>query len=1260
VTSRHKPDSCAGCACESHGTDFSRVEGTGSNHVMLVGEASGEMEARDGLPFRPYAPAGSLLERTFRRMGMDRQQFSTTNILRCRPRNNWLEGAPWEYSAINHCKSNLDDAIADRRPRCIVALGGTALRELTGMTGASRGITHLAGYVLPATVGRKWPAVAEQRLVELGVTSLSSDAIPVIANYHPAFLRRGKASHQGLFARILHRAVQISAGRDTAFEWNIDPEVDHVRLNYQTRPTTDEAMAFANYVLDNSRLPVSYDLETEESASLDEDAREGFVDTHIRLMQFAIGGKGAIALPREPGFEKARQAILHSPNTKCGHNVWLFDNKVLRAAGEREGIDLAPRGIIHDTLQMFHHWQPDLPAHLQFCAQFVSFPFPWKHLAGSHIAFYGCADVDATLRLYTFLEAALKRDGIHGDSTLGYLGQVAAVRPVLAAMEDRGMPIDDSARLALDEEFTLAQSTLGRELAALAPDSCKRVHPKQGYKGVPPQVKECVLIFASDPNGIPPERQRYQDGEDGEWYRYEQREFPVPDDNLTLIPTLRWCRVYDFNPNSKDQVIAYMKSKGHKIPKSKEEHEDGTQKDTTAEKELRRLAVRTGDNFYLKVIEYRGFTKLRSTYIDGFTPGSDGCVHTTFTFAPAIGQLSCCAGWTTVKTSKGNIPISDIRRGDLVWTHRGRWREVLAKWTHPNNEMVEIKFSNGQVLTCTTDHKLLVLDHEHKQGMADRREHSEGSRVVSQQGSSNPTRNCGPDGHSDRERLVGTETPHAAGGVQSSKQTALLQIENGQEESHAREDRRTASEMDWCGGRWVRVSDLLGEWNASVRASSHDGGSIGIENSPEKIRCTSHQRRHEGQSAGQLCIGHEGRSRGYTLASADRLEGVTIEKVVAMGSVPVHDITVEEDESYESCGVFSHNSRNPNIQNFTKLKPTVALAKAMRKMVAAKPGHILTEWDFKSCHIITLGFLAEDLNYMRLGRLDMHSFVAGHFLKLWNGFKIFNESDDQLRARFKWLKSDPARKRVRDDQAKHGILGIGNGLRAKGLYERYMESFPPTACTSCGGTGKETGVRGLRNCRVCIGTGLQSGQRTAEAVLEVAEALFPKVFTYQERQRKEAHETQRLATPFGYARRFYEVYRWDGKRNAWGHGDQAEEAVAYRLANIAFGHIREKLKELHHAGADDKYGLFNNVHDSFMFHFPEHLLAEHIAEVYPILTTPSHVLKHPTICPGGLVMDVEGAWGKYWSSMQEIIIKDTPPPPSPDSECVGSAIPHPQ
>lgn len=372
------------------------------------------MEARDLLPFRAYAPAGSLLERTFRRMGMDRQQFSITNILRCRPRNNWLEGAPWEFGAISHCRENLDAAIADRRPRAIVALGGTALRALTGMAGEARGISHLAGYVLPSQTRYDVPST-----IDGNMHPFHGASIPVIANFHPAFIRRGKASLQGLFARILNRAVNIASGKDRDWMWGIDPKEKstHGSLRYNVHPSLDEARSFALRVRANGGATLSYDIETFESASLDEDAREGFTDTQLRLVQFSLGAGDGIAFPWDGEYREIAGDILRSANVKCGHNVWLFDNKVLRAAGEREGIDLMPRGTIHDTLQMYHHWQPDLPAHLQFCAQFVNFPFPWKHLANSDIEFYGCADVDATLRLYNFLEGALKKDGIWDDES---------------------------------------------------------------------------------------------------------------------------------------------------------------------------------------------------------------------------------------------------------------------------------------------------------------------------------------------------------------------------------------------------------------------------------------------------------------------------------------------------------------------------------------------------------------------------------------------------------------------------------------------------------------------------------------------------------------------------------------------------------------------------------------------------------------------------------------------------------------------------
>jgi uracil-DNA glycosylase family 4 len=924
---------------------------------MLVGEASGEHEQREQRPFVEFAPAGGVLERSLRRMGLDRQAFSITNIVRCRPRHNWLEKSPWEYSAINHCRPNLTSAIAERQPRCIVALGGVALRELTGMAGEAQGITHLAGYVLPQD------------------TRYGGSPVPVIGDFHPAYLRRGKASHQGVFARILQRALNIAKGADKNWLWDIDPEdrTTHGGINYLTHPSLDEVRSYYHRVRDGAGAVVSYDLETFESASLDEDAREGFVDTNIRLIQFSAEPGSGIAVPWEGAYREVARDILHLPNVKCGHNVWIFDNKVLRAAGEREGLDLTPRGTVHDTLQMFHHWQPDLPAHLQFAAGFVQFPFPWKHLAGTDIEFYGCCDVDSTFRLYGMLEKTLKRDLLWGDSQIGYVGQVLEVRPVLAAMEDRGVLIDDAARLALGAEFDRAQSTLGRELSALAPDSCCRVHPKEGYKGEPPEVKkwadneESLLL-----------RTFTESGKDPENYRYERRMFEIPDDEtLALTPIMRWCRVYDFNPNSRPQVLDYMRAKGHPIPKSKEEDNEGNQKDTTGEKELRRLANKTGDTFYLKVVEFRGYTKLKGTYIEGFKPGPDGRVHPTFTFASSMGQLT---------------------------------------------------------------------------------------------------------------------------------------------------------------------------------------------------------------------------------------------------------------------------ARNPNSQNFVKLKPTPQLAKAMRRMVAAEPGNIITEWDYKSFHVLTLGFLAEDPVWMRLARLDMHSFFAGHVLGLWDGPSILKETDAELMARFKWLKSNPEWKNKRDGQFKRCTLGIGNGLRAKGLFERYMEDFPPQDCKECAGTGKVPGVRGLKNCSNCKGEKHVSGLRIVQEIMSALEKLAPRIFAYQRAERRAAHEAGDrgyYSKHYGFARRFYEVYnfskQWQRRpEDEPPPGDQSEEAVSFRHTNIAHCEVRARMKELARLGLDARYGMFNQIHDSLQFHFPEELLEQHIADVYPVLAAPSRVLIHPTLAPHGLVIGVEGSWGKSWDDMREM------------------------
>ena len=349
-----------------------RPEGTGANGVLILGEAMGEDEAYDGLPFRPHAQSGSVLERAIRKIGTNREQYVIWNVVPTHPPNNYLEGAPYCSAAIEWGRPQLEDMIARYRPRCILALGNIATRTLTGLAGPKMGVTHITGYVLPSRYG-----------------------VPVVACLHPAFLRRGKMSHFGVLLRCLRLAIQIAREQRQA----LVPPVDDPPLGYILRPTRDDAYEFECAVreLNPTTSWLSYDIETMYSTD-EEDAEEN--PDAIRSIQFSIAPGSGIYLPWREPFMSIAKRILALRNRKCGWNNWRFDDPLLRANGCTIG------GENHDLMWAWHHSQPDLskPGRgLQFAAAMQgpsitqpshSWPWPWKHLDSQSPEFYGIVDVD--------------------------------------------------------------------------------------------------------------------------------------------------------------------------------------------------------------------------------------------------------------------------------------------------------------------------------------------------------------------------------------------------------------------------------------------------------------------------------------------------------------------------------------------------------------------------------------------------------------------------------------------------------------------------------------------------------------------------------------------------------------------------------------------------------------------------------------------------------------------------------------------------
>src|SRR5574338_407214 len=134
-----KPPQCQGCALYMvPNGGFSVPEGNCNNGVMIIGEALGQKEKMDGLPLRPHAESGSVLQTVFRRLERqgvpqsDRLDFLLWNLIACQPPKNLLENQPYEEAAIIHCRVHFQAVLQKfyGKVKCILALGNLPLRYL--------------------------------------------------------------------------------------------------------------------------------------------------------------------------------------------------------------------------------------------------------------------------------------------------------------------------------------------------------------------------------------------------------------------------------------------------------------------------------------------------------------------------------------------------------------------------------------------------------------------------------------------------------------------------------------------------------------------------------------------------------------------------------------------------------------------------------------------------------------------------------------------------------------------------------------------------------------------------------------------------------------------------------------------------------------------------------------------------------------------------------------------------------------------------
>lgn len=178
-----------GCALKKLATNTVFADGNPAARIMLVGEAPGAQEDKQGIPF--CGDSGQLLDKMLAAIGLSRETVYITNTLFWRPPGNRQPTA----EEIEICRPFVEKHIALVKPAILVLVGGTATKSVLH---ATAGITRLRGklhhYQNP----------------------LLDTPLPTYAIYHPSYLLRQPALKGQAWSDLLMIKQALAAAIGTA------------------------------------------------------------------------------------------------------------------------------------------------------------------------------------------------------------------------------------------------------------------------------------------------------------------------------------------------------------------------------------------------------------------------------------------------------------------------------------------------------------------------------------------------------------------------------------------------------------------------------------------------------------------------------------------------------------------------------------------------------------------------------------------------------------------------------------------------------------------------------------------------------------------------------------------------------------------------------------------------------------------------------------------------------------------------------------
>ena len=609
-----KPESlCSGCPLyeKPYGKHLGHVpaSGSGDNGVLIVLEAAGESEEKEGVPV--VGKAGYTMFQQLKRIDIEREGFKIHNVLSCRPPNNVLVKAPYEKEAIAHCSPQLDTTIREMQDHCkkigktfvILALGLTAFKRVLKLD-----------YKKDAELLKKdWWAYPFFS-AEYGAW--------VIGAPHPSYLLRGNTHLWPCLQFCVSRALEIAEHGLKLDEPNylLDPnpmDFDLWIRGYESSLVVDK---------DN---PLSYDIETpykkkvkdEEELSKEEaEAQSDHTILRIGFSYWANGETHTTSIKWSAEYLSGIERIFGLAPFILGWNSDKYDYPRVSRYVKINGISL-------DGMVAWHILNTSLPKALGFVTPFyVQNTLTWKYLADKDPAFYNAKDADMALRNWRGIKADLQANKLWDV----YDRHWVDLSKALKYMSGVGVLRDNEMRDKAEADLSLQLDAIESRMEESVPDEAREI---KIYKKVPKVLKsgmyETVRDYPVKYCGVCGLQKPT---------KTHAKKCPTWQETpayLQMEPQTVWAEPLDFKI-SKKRMTSYQHALKHQAILSRKD------KKITFDADALTMLVKKypNDKLYPVILEHRKISKLLGTYIGvtnekgnlegGMPVGPDNRIHTVY------------------------------------------------------------------------------------------------------------------------------------------------------------------------------------------------------------------------------------------------------------------------------------------------------------------------------------------------------------------------------------------------------------------------------------------------------------------------------------------------------------------------------------------------------------------------------------------------------------------------------------------------------